>query len=137
MKNVYLILLVIIVLVGGLYFYNKGQKEPLSLGSFGPDPYNATTTVENYPDLKVLKTGWGTLGSVIITEAGGEFILYNATTTDIAAGNDQRSSTSSLLMARFPASAAAGTYTIDAVFTDGLLIDFVSGTIPTTTITWK
>lgn len=106
--------------------------------------YNATTTAASAVfgsqvnlTNRVIKTGYGSLGSVVITGANtGTLNFYNATTTDITkrTGNTP---TSTILIASIPASAAAGTYIFDAVFTTGLMVDLWSGTAPTTTITWR
>lgn len=85
----------------------------------------------------LLKTGQGSLAQVVITGANtGVLNFYNATTTDInkRTGN---TATSSILIASFPASTVAGTYTFDAVFTTGLVYDVYSGNVPTTTIMWR
>lgn len=93
--------------------------------------YNATTTSAGgtYATVsgdKLLKTGVGSLGSVVITGANtGILNFYNGTTT------------TGYLIASIPASAAAGTYVFDATFTTGLFVDLVSGSMPTTTITYR
>lgn len=82
-------------------------------------------------NLKVLKIGPGSLGSVVITGAGTGIInLYDATST---VTNAEWATTS---LAVFPASAAAGTYTFDAVFSKGLLFEEV-GSVASSTITWR
>lgn len=105
--------------------------------------YNATSTAASgvygaqTAGNKVIKTGYGSIGSVIITGANtGAINLYNATTTNVAlrTGNTP---TSTILIASIPASTAAGTYVFDVAFNHGLLLDLVSGIMPTTTITWR
>lgn len=79
----------------------------------------------------------GSLSQVVITGANtGVMNFYDATTTNI---NSRASSmpTSSILLASIPASAAAGTYTFDATYTIGLLVDIHSGSAPTSTILYR
>ena len=114
------------------------------LGSVGvSNEYSATTTsaTANQGSMiitdTVVRTGNGALGSVVITGANtGVVNFYNATTTDVGkrTGNP---ATSTILIATLPASLAAGTYTFDAKFTTGLLIDLDSGLMPTTTVTYR
>jgi len=86
--------------------------------------------------LTTLKAGRGILGSLVITGAGaGTINFYNATTSDVTKRTGT-TATSTILIASFPASAAAGTYTLDANFTDGLLMEII-GSAPTSTPTWK
>lgn len=79
----------------------------------------------------------GALGTVVITGATtGVLNFYDATTT---AANKRAAdrATSTILIASFPASTAAGTYVFDAEYTDGLVYELFSGTMPTTTITYR
>jgi hypothetical protein len=91
---------------------------------------------------RVIKAGQGTLGSVVITGAGtGNFCFYNATTSAITKRASSKA-TSTLMIACFPASVAAGTYTFDVVFNDGLLLtvnplDLGTGTMATSTFTYR
>lgn len=99
--------------------------------------YQATTTsTGRFLNDVALQTTSGTLGSVVITgAAAGVISLYDATTTNVS----QRAasmSTSSILVASFPASAAAGTYTFDEILINGLYVD-ITGTMPTSTITFR
>lgn len=104
--------------------------------------YTATTTASNANAYgttiigsTVVATSSITLGSVVITGANtAVWNIYDATTTDVT---KRKLATSSLLIATFPASIVAGTYTFDVRLKDGLLIDVQSGTMPTTTITTR
>lgn len=103
--------------------------------------YIATSTAANsvygasVTGSKLLKTGQGALGSVVVTGANTGIInFYNATTTNASA---RITATSTILIASIPASLAAGTYVFDASFTDGLYIDLVGGNMPTTTVTYR
>lgn len=100
--------------------------------------YHATTTIKNSTNVDTLiSTGSGTLGSVIITTAGNtSFDLFDATTTDVTKRATTQS-TSTIMIASFPASATVGTYTFDTVFTKGLFFDVTAGTLGTTTITFR
>lgn len=106
------------------------------------DEYNATTTAlsavyGSQTGSVLLKTGQGALGSVIVTGAATGIInFYDATTTNINLRASSKA-TSTIHVASIPASLAAGTYVFDAVFTDGLYLELVSGNMPTTTITWR
>lgn len=127
--------LAVIALFIGLFMGSLFRSEKaLASVQYGND-YNATTTAatavygSRTGDV-LLKTGYGSLGSVVITGANtGAINLWDGTTT--AAGHTQR------LLATIPASTAAGTYTIDAVYSIGLLVDLVAGNMPTTTITYR
>ncbi len=117
------------------------QDSPLGGVTVGNE-YNATSTAANsvYGGLttdKLLKTGWGSFGSVIITGANTGIVnFYNATTSNVLARTNQ-TATSTILIASIPASTTAGTYIFDVVFTDGLLLELESGNMPTTTVTWR
>lgn len=109
---------------------------------FGND-YLATSTSSNgayggtVTGSRLLRNGVGTLGSVVITGANTGIInLYNATTSDITQRAANRA-TSTILIASFPASATAGTYTFDVQFTDGLFYDVIGGVAPTSTVTYR
>jgi len=140
MKNIHFyILLALIVLLFAIIFIPKGQKiGPVPLGGVTVgNEYTATSTPQDgvWTD-QLLASGWGALGSVNITTAGDlRFRLYDATSTNaIANGNlvlDNQQ------LAEFPASAAVGTYTFDVGYTDGLVLDVVSGTLGTSTISFR
>lgn len=109
------------------------------------DEYLATSTAANavygatITGDTLVKTGAGVFGSYVITGANtGVVNVYNATTTVVGAGGRAASkATSTILLASFPASIAAGTYTFDVAFTDGLYFDLVSGAVATGTLTYR
>lgn len=108
--------------------------------TYGND-YAATTTIQATWILDGFLTSTstatnGTLGSVVITgAAAGTINIYDATTTNINL-RAASMSTSSILLATMPASAAAGTYTFDRRYYNGLIVNIV-GAVPTTTITYR
>lgn len=119
---------------------NEGVDSTGEFGSVtGGNEYHATTTPtgnESWSD-RTLKVGQGALGSVIVTKAGSiDFVLYNATSTG-AVANDSRFNKSLKQLARIPENLAAGTYTFDVTFTDGLVMDVLQGTTGTSTITFR
>ena len=137
---------VVVLAVGmlaGVYLIGSPTDQD-SLGSISDDQgYNATSTAGNVvfgatiTGDKLVKTGYGQLGSVVVTGANTGIVnFYNATTSNVLArtGNP---ATSTILLASLPASAAAATYTFDVSFTTGLLVELEAGTMPTTTITYR
>lgn len=104
--------------------------------------YNATGTADFGGVVvdKTIKRGWGAVGSIIVTKAGdAEYKLFDATGTDVLTtgfGTVGQSS-STQLIAEIPADLAAGTYTVDANFNYGLVLDVVSGDTGTTTVTYR
>jgi len=86
---------------------------------------------------QVIKTGSGTLSSVVILGANtGVMNFYDATTTNVLARTGNIATTS-ILIASFPASVAAGTYTLDVEFSTALLVELYSGSFATSTITYR
>ena len=135
-------IVLLLVIAGGVYLGNQAsdnQTVPISLGNIGPDPYMSTTTstvAGQFAAQTLLKTGQGTLGSVIITGAGaGQILLLDATTTNINLRAASKA-TSTIRLLDIPPSAAAEAFPVDTVFVDGLTVSII-GTQPTTTITWK
>lgn len=106
----------------------------MTLGSVTDDGvYNATSTSAAFGLSKVLKTGQGVFGSVVITGTGpGAVTLYDATTTNALL----RTKVATTTLANFQTTATPGTYTFDVAFVEGLIVDFGGGT-GTTTITWR
>jgi hypothetical protein len=103
--------------------------------------YKATTTafwVNQFDgwDDRVIKRGSGSLGSVIVTKAGDiEYSLFDATST--AALNAEGFVTSTHLLASITTNLAAGTYTFDVEFIDGLVLEVLQGTTGTSTISYR
>lgn len=97
---------------------------------------SATTVYGAFSTSRVIVSGPAAFGSVIITGANtGTLNFYNATTSNVLARTNN-TATSTILIASFPASVAAGTYTFDAQVTDGLYIDII-GSAATSTITYR
>lgn len=97
---------------------------------------SATTVYGAFASSQVIVSGPAAFGSVIITGANtGTLNFYNATTSDVNKRTNN-TATSTILIASFPASAAAGTYTFDVQVTDGLYIDIL-GLAATSTVTYR
>lgn len=123
-----------------LLAFMSGQSQIASGSVQDGQGYQATTTDSSWVGSKPVKLGATMLGSVVITSSSTAAYLriYDATTTDI----NKRippTATSSILIADFPVSSAAGTYTFDVQLKNGLLVD-VSTAVPgiaSSTITFK
>lgn len=116
--------------------FNQPSTPSLVTGSVTVgNEYHSTTTDSTWnvtPYYKVLATGNGTLGSVVITLSSTARInLYDATST---VTNTEWATTT---LAKFGASATSGTYTFDTIFRKGLLVEVFPGAIASTTITWR
>lgn len=134
--NTTLIALLIVGFVFALWVSNTKTEIAEGSVAYGNE-YRATTTNSMTTDVtRVLKNGPASLGSVVITgAAAGTLTFYNATTTNPTLRSPLYSS-SSILLADFPNSVAAGTYTFDADAPIGLVVVF-SGIEPTSTITYR
>ena len=127
----------IVVFTLGFMFMQSMQRVEASV-PIGNE-YQSTTTRSAWGgvpmvNLTVISTGQGALGSVVITGAGtGVMNIYDATST---VNNAQWATTT---LASFPVSAAAGTYTFDAIYRKGLLVEIVgaSAGTATSTITYR
>lgn len=128
LRNILISVLAIVAIVS-LVQANEA-KVPFLSGVTQGSEYKATTT----PSLSayaVLKSGVGSLGSVVVLGANtGTCAFYDATST---VTNSEWATTT---LATVPASLAAGGYVFDVVFQKGLLVD-CKGTQPTTTITFR
>ena len=137
MKIFYTIVVIaVIAFVGAVVGFNLNQPEqPISSVAYNSE-YHATTTLGSAL-VPVIKTGVGTLGSVIQTITGtAPLTIYDATTTN-ANLRTITATTSLPVLAYFGASPTVGTYTFDEVFYNGLIAVWGTGTISTTTITWR
>jgi hypothetical protein len=128
------ITIVLLVILIGITWY-KNAPNPMGSISLGSS-YKSTTTSSAVVN-PVIKTEGGTLGSVILAITGtAPLTIYDATTTD--ATKRTITATSSLrVLAYFGASPTVGTYTFDSEFYYGLLASWGSGTIASTTITYR
>jgi hypothetical protein len=148
MKKIYLFGLICAVVLILIFVINaQGGKiiktitEKFSSVSPSGEYYATSTSGYRWGTMStgtVIRTGSGTLGSIIITKtglAGGAFSLYNATTTNVNLRKGATASTT-ILLATWPTDLAAGTYTFDITFGTGLMVDW-TGTVGSTTITWR
>ena len=132
--------IVAVIVIGALWYSHETAQEQMKGGV--AEDYNATSTAADaiygaFTGDRVLKTSWGTFGSVVVTGANtGVVNFYNATTSDITKRTNNKATTT-LLIASLPTSLVAGTYTFDAIFTSGLLLELENGIMPTTTILYR
>jgi hypothetical protein len=123
-------LLLLVGVLGGGYGVNQFGSSPVG------ESYNATTTGAGLVANATLKTGFGQLGSAVVTKTDtGTLSFYNATTSNINL-RAAKFATSTILLATFPTGATVGTYQFDLQFSEGLLV-VSTGNPASTTITWK
>jgi len=121
-----------IVAIVAILFILFAPKTINPIGSVsGGNDYAATTTDTNFNTAlgNLVKTGQGTLGSVVISiSSNAPLYLYDATSTI-------HTNYATTTLAAFPAT-VAGTYTFDVAFTRGLLVVGASTVgVASTTIT--
>ncbi len=96
--------------------------------------YHSTTTDGTFTSAKLIQSGGGALGSVTITTAGtGKLTLYDATTTNASL----RTKTATTTLANFNITTTVGTYTFDAIFYDGLIVEFTGTNVASSSITYR
>ncbi len=138
---------VVALLLLGLFAFALFNNSPAEASVSVTNEYQATSTAASTVygatitgDQAITATTsprLGSLGSVIILGANtGVWHLYDATTTNVNLRTGNKA-TSTILLASFPASLAAGTYTFDVEFVHGLLLDHTVGNMPTSTITYR
>lgn len=121
-----------------MYAFISGQSHRVSASVDDGQGYNHVALSGQIPlsASGILKAGPGMLGSFVITGATTGIVeFYDATTSNVSL-RAASMSTSSITVASFPASTGAGTYTLDATLANGL-VTYVSGTAPTSTVTYK
>lgn len=125
-QKIITILLAIVAILGGVNYAVSPKLGSISDGG----AYNSTTTPTIGANVRMIKTGQGILGSVVIgVTSATTFELRNATsTTDIA-------STTIVSIAASPA--IGSTMTVDASFDRGLGIVFPDSFTGRYTITYK
>src|SRR3990167_464919 len=123
-KNILAVAFLLVAVTLAMFVLQSPRDASASIRS--GDEYTATSTASNtmygasITGDALIKTGYGSLGSVVITGAAtGIWNIYNATTSNILARTGNVA-TSSILLASFPASLAAGTYVFDVTYTTGL-----------------
>lgn len=133
-----LILASIVFTVGVIAGYSFTRDNPQSVGSVARGgEYLSTTTPNGVTDLFLMKEGVGILGSVNLTGGStGVLYFYDATTSNVTLRNNVPTSTIRLFVLDGNFGTSTGTFTLDAHFYNGLLLD-IEGTAPTTTITWR
>lgn len=112
-------------------------KNEASLGSVQQaNEYHSTSTSYLSTPNSVIKTGSGAIGSVVISGSNtGRIDMYDTTTTNKNLRTGQ-APTATIYIGSIVASQAAGTYTYDIEFYNGLYLDF-TGSLPTSTITYR
>jgi len=138
-----MITMVVVIVAGLIYIngqYNVAPSVQPDLGSIATgQEYSATTTPSGIGEwtTQLIREGWGTLGSVIVTTAGDvEYVLYDATSTG-AVANDSRFVNSLQQLARIEENQVAGTYVFDVTYINGLVLEVQRGTTGTSTITFR
>lgn len=133
---------VFLLLLAGVFVSNKqpsktlGSVPDISNGYYSTSTDSGWSSITNGSQWRLIKTGAGQLGSVVITAStAGTLKLYDATTT-VNSGLIPLSLYSTSTIANFGASVAAGTYTFDVTFTRGLVAEFQSNAA-SGTITYK
>lgn len=120
---------VVLVCAISLFALRQEPVEPAFGSVVVGNEYNATNTASMSAGMVQLRTGQSTLGSVVVASSSGTtFQVWNATSTlDIA----------STTPVNFVAAPANGTYTFDATFERGIILELPTGYNGAYTVTWR
>ena len=134
-KIIVIFLFSVLVLINAIVIVKSFNNTPVGSISSDAFAYTATTTDFTWANNQtnyVLKTGQGSLGSIVIGNATavGTLYLYDATTTAAHANH------ATTTLAVINVGALSGTYIYDVAFTRGL-VAVMSSTFATSTITLK
>lgn len=141
MKKTLLAFIGFMVLLGFVYVGNQSSKK-VEGSVIVASEYNATTSPQRLSNgtgngtAILVKSGFTTLGSVIVTGTNtGTINFYDATTSDVTKRTNN-TPTTTILIASLLGNIATGTYTFDVNVNNGLLYEGV-GTVPTSTVTFR
>jgi hypothetical protein len=132
MKSYFVTGLVVVLALAGYHFLSGENNRTLgSVGNEGIYNYQiATSTYASASTAKLIKTGQGVIGSVIVASSSAStFTLQNNASTT--------STSTAKMIFHLPVNATPGTYTIDAAFTEGLTADVPDTFNGAYTITWR
>lgn len=122
-----IIVLAVSFLVAVFLWNSQGAEGSVSQGSEYKAEYVTTTDANSTSTLRTL---FGSIGSVVVSNAGtGGSISFYATTSQATSSDD--------LIFTFDGAAAEGTYQYDVEFGTGLLIDVATGTDLDAVVTYR
>jgi hypothetical protein len=130
------------MIITALFFSSYQEARVAQGATIQGNDYQATSTgaastYGAFTGSRLIKTGYGSFGNVVVTGANTGIVnFYDATTTDITLRTGNKS-TSSILITTLPASMAANDYIFDVALSNGLYLELVSGIMPTTTVTYR
>lgn len=136
------IVIMLIVGAAGIVYLSQSAATPLStVGSVTVgNEYSSTSTPTGLGAWTdgLIREGWGSLGSVVVTKAGDtEYVLYDATSTRGIATSQGGVGSSTAQLFRVSENLVAGTYVLDVTYNRGLLLEVERGTTGTSTITFR
>jgi len=127
---------VVMLIIAGVVGYNINQPEPPLKGVTVGNEYSSLNFMATTTFAKLIDKGAGTLGSIVINTLGaGYVIFYDASSTNSNL-RTTTATTSLRVVAVQDASQAAGTYTYDINYDDGLIAVF-SGAQGTSTLMYR
>jgi len=134
--------LIALLIVGYLVFINVRQPDTaigsVTLGSeYQSTTTDATFNTVTYKNLCIstpIAGCSGSLSNVTVTTVGNNSLIFYDATTSIAAN---RTNTATTTLAKFQTVGTVGTYTFDALFRYGLLVEVVGTNVASTTITYR
>lgn len=125
-----------IVLLASVLFLRPTFQTYASVSQGSEYQSTTTSSLITQANISIVTGTPGTLGSIVLTGTStGAITLYDATTSNVNLRTKQAAS-STITLANIPIDASPGTYTFDSHYFNGLYLN-ISGTAPTTTITFR
>ena len=137
MKKIYILGgLIVLVIFGALVYLSQPKEQEVSSVQRASE-YHSANLFATSSAYYLIKSGNGTFCSAVINVLGtGNVVFYDATTTNVNLRVNQQATSSLPVVAVISNSQAAGTYTYDNLFYNGLLAVF-QGTQGSSTITFR
>lgn len=125
----------LLIVVAFSFFVNNNPKLVSASVAQGNE-YQSTTTDKTWEtnSIRVLNSVPGALAQVTVTTSGGNTLdIYDATTTNATL----RTNTATTTLAHFQTVGTNETFTFDAIYRYGLIVQTSTTNVASSTITWR
>lgn len=144
MKKILLTVIPMVAIALAVGYFVSTNNANASIGDGMSYNYTLVTSANASTSPQIIKSGQGTLGSIVVSSTTvGTLNVYNGTTMDVktltgsSTGQTYATTSATSTVISMGSSVAAGTYTLDVAFTNNLVILPSADFAGSYTITWR